>query len=91
MSTSRTLKWLNQPSARFATRVADLLDSRNVRYTPITTASPFLVELTSEGHNIFGVRTAGAFEVQVPSNLPPTHVVIVSDERGGPPITVTMV
>lgn len=65
----------------------------NVKYFPVTEASPYIVPLHQliAGSNIFGIRTAGAFTVRLPLRAREEQIITVADERGtadSDPITV---
>jgi len=73
--------------------VGDLLDASvdevqlvddNIKYFPVTTASPFIVPLQQliAGVNIFGVRTAGAMTIRIPLRAKEEQAITVTDERG---------
>ena len=57
---------------------------QNIKYFPVTGSSPYLVPLQEliAGSNIVGVRTVGAFTVQIPLRATEEQVIIVTDERG---------
>jgi len=86
-------KSFGSPSRSTAEGVGDLLDAsvlevqrvdQNIKYFPVTTASPFKIPLQEliAGVNIIGVRTAGAFTVKLPLRTKEEQVIRVADERG---------
>lgn len=86
-------KGFGSPSRSTSEGVASLLDTSvlevkrtdtNIKYFPVTTASPYMIPLQEliAGVNVIGVRTAGAMLIQLPLRTKEEQVIRVADERG---------